>query len=120
MHCRIGCPPPASWLATQHAQEERLVDAGCSLCHPACPYLWPQCHCRMALTLCDWPAPAGRDFMSLERERQLQILKKSKGVVFSRAEPKHKQDIIRLLKELGEVVAMTGAHMSCMASLVNA
>jgi len=30
------------------------------------------------------------------------------GRVFSRAEPRHKQDIVRLLKELGEVTAMTG------------
>lgn len=28
--------------------------------------------------------------------------------MFSRAEPKHKQDIVRLLKESGEIVAMTG------------
>ena len=28
--------------------------------------------------------------------------------MFSRAEPKHKQEIVRLLKEDGEVVAMTG------------
>mmetsp|Transcript_7445 Transcript_7445/g.12862 ORF Transcript_7445/g.12862 Transcript_7445/m.12862 type:complete len:1044 (+) Transcript_7445:87-3218(+) len=50
----------------------------------------------------------GRDFMSLPRESQLRILKNSQSLVFSRAEPKHKQDIVRLLKELGEVVAMTG------------
>ena len=30
------------------------------------------------------------------------------GVVFSRAEPKHKQDIVRLLREDGHIVAMTG------------
>ena len=29
-------------------------------------------------------------------------------MVCSRAEPKHKQDIVRLLKEQGEIVAMTG------------
>jgi Ca2+-transporting ATPase len=28
--------------------------------------------------------------------------------VFSRAEPRHKQDIVRILKDAGEVVAMTG------------
>ncbi|MEW5317507.1 MAG: hypothetical protein WDW38_008796 [Sanguina aurantia] len=50
----------------------------------------------------------GRDFVGLPRERQLAILRDSYACVFSRAEPKTKQDIIRLLKELGEVVAMTG------------
>jgi Ca2+-transporting ATPase len=30
------------------------------------------------------------------------------GRVFSRAEPKHKQDIVRLLKDQGEIAAMTG------------
>ena len=30
------------------------------------------------------------------------------GLLFSRAEPRHKQEIVRLLKEDGEVVAMTG------------
>ena len=30
------------------------------------------------------------------------------GKCFSRAEPKHKQDIVRLFKDLGEVAAMTG------------
>ncbi|RZC53059.1 hypothetical protein C5167_011915 [Papaver somniferum] len=30
------------------------------------------------------------------------------GFSFSRAEPKHKQDMVRLLKDYGEVVAMTG------------
>ena len=30
------------------------------------------------------------------------------GKCFSRAEPKHKQDIVRVLKEMGQIVAMTG------------
>ncbi|GFH08660.1 cation_ATPase_N domain-containing protein [Haematococcus lacustris] len=41
-------------------------------------------------------------------EEQKHILATSKACVFSRAEPKHKQDIVRLLKELGEITAMTG------------
>jgi hypothetical protein len=31
------------------------------------------------------------------------------GRCFSRAEPRHKQAIVRLLKDMGEVAAMTGA-----------
>ncbi|GFH20906.1 cation_ATPase_N domain-containing protein, partial [Haematococcus lacustris] len=50
----------------------------------------------------------GRDFMDLKPEEQKHILATSKACVFSRAEPKHKQDIVRLLKELGEITAMTG------------
>lgn len=50
----------------------------------------------------------GREFMELSKTEQLAVLRHSKGLVFSRAEPKHKQDIVRLLKELGEITAMTG------------
>lgn len=35
-------------------------------------------------------------------------LSQTGGLLFSRAEPKHKQEIVKLLKEQGEVVAMTG------------
>ncbi len=31
-----------------------------------------------------------------------------RALLFSRAEPRHKQDIVKLLKDDGEVVAMTG------------
>ncbi|KAH7667725.1 P-type ATPase protein [Dioscorea alata] len=48
----------------------------------------------------------GKEFMSLPDKKNL--LRQSGGLLFSRAEPKHKQDIVRLLKEDGEVVAMTG------------
>ena len=36
------------------------------------------------------------------------LLQGTGGRCFSRAEPKHKQDIVRLLKEMGHVCAMTG------------
>lgn len=49
-----------------------------------------------------------KEFMSLSRSQQRDILSKPGGKVFSRAEPKHKQDIVRMLKDKGEVVAMTG------------
>ena len=36
------------------------------------------------------------------------LLRQTCGLLFSRAEPKHKQEIVSLLKEDGEVVAVTG------------
>jgi Ca2+-transporting ATPase len=50
----------------------------------------------------------GREFVSMTREQQVEFLAGGGGRVFSRAEPRHKQDIVRLLKDLGDVVAMTG------------
>ncbi|ERN12258.1 hypothetical protein AMTRI_Chr08g205330 [Amborella trichopoda] len=50
----------------------------------------------------------GREFMSLPDANRLEILRQTGGLLFSRAEPKHKQEIVRLLKADGEVVAMTG------------
>ncbi|RLM99582.1 calcium-transporting ATPase 4, endoplasmic reticulum-type-like [Panicum miliaceum] len=48
----------------------------------------------------------GKEFMALEDKKSL--LRRERGLLFSRAEPRHKQEIVRLLKEDGEVVAMTG------------
>ncbi|KAL9235226.1 hypothetical protein vseg_010006 [Gypsophila vaccaria] len=48
----------------------------------------------------------GREFMDLADKKN--HLRDTGGLLFSRAEPRHKQDIVRLLKEDGEVVAMTG------------
>lgn len=50
----------------------------------------------------------GKDFFALSLERRAEILRGLGGRVFSRAEPKHKQDIVRMLKDAGDVVAMTG------------
>ncbi|KAF5954145.1 hypothetical protein HYC85_007001 [Camellia sinensis] len=48
----------------------------------------------------------GREFMDLPDPKS--HLRQSGGLLFSRAEPRHKQEIVRTLKEDGEVVAMTG------------
>ncbi|KAA8518838.1 hypothetical protein F0562_016388 [Nyssa sinensis] len=48
----------------------------------------------------------GKEFMILHDQKA--HLRQSGGLLFSRAEPRHKQEIVRLLKEDGEVVAMTG------------
>ncbi|KAJ0088656.1 hypothetical protein Patl1_32014 [Pistacia atlantica] len=48
----------------------------------------------------------GKEFMELRDKKA--CLRQSGGLLFSRAEPRHKQEIVRLLKEDGEVVAMTG------------
>ena len=50
----------------------------------------------------------GKEFMGLSNEEKIRVLTMPGSLVFSRAEPRHKQEIVRLLKERGEVVAMTG------------
>jgi len=51
----------------------------------------------------------GREFAALSSDAQLAFLMEGGGGrVISRAEPQHKQDIVRLLKGNGEIVAMTG------------
>ncbi|KAL6566637.1 Calcium-transporting ATPase 4, endoplasmic reticulum-type [Orobanche minor] len=50
----------------------------------------------------------GKEFMELSSYGKEGHLNQSGGLLFSRAEPRHKQEIVRLLKDLGEVVAMTG------------
>jgi len=56
----------------------------------------------------------GREFEELGEEEEIEVLRRimeSRGVdgaVFSRTEPKHKQIIVKHLKYLGEIAAMTG------------
>jgi|TARA_B110000003_G_scaffold8680_1_gene9013 Ca2+-transporting ATPase len=50
----------------------------------------------------------GREFAAMSKSKQLKALLGEGGRVFSRTEPKHKQDIVRLLRDSGDVVAMTG------------
>lgn len=49
-----------------------------------------------------------RDFSSLGKAAKLRMLRGPGSLCFSRAEPRDKQDIVRLLREQGEIVAMTG------------
>ncbi|CAD2084529.1 calcium-transporting ATPase, putative [Plasmodium vinckei brucechwatti] len=50
----------------------------------------------------------GREFEELPLEKQKYILKNYQQIVFCRTEPKHKKNIVKILKDLGETVAMTG------------
>ncbi|XP_051134304.1 calcium-transporting ATPase 4, endoplasmic reticulum-type-like [Andrographis paniculata] len=50
----------------------------------------------------------GKEFMERSNAEKEAHLRQSGGLLFSRAEPRHKQEIVRLLKDSGEVVAMTG------------
>jgi len=56
----------------------------------------------------------GKEFEDLSDERRIRMLQKimemksTEGAVFSRTEPRHKQMIVKILKSLGEITAMTG------------
>ena len=39
---------------------------------------------------------------------KMELLRTPGGLCFSRAEPRHKQEIVKVLKQIGEIVAMTG------------
>lgn len=45
----------------------------------------------------------GREFMELSDARRRAFLEGEGGRCFSRAEPRHKLEIVRLLKDMGEV-----------------
>mmetsp|Transcript_13202 Transcript_13202/g.25228 ORF Transcript_13202/g.25228 Transcript_13202/m.25228 type:complete len:1055 (+) Transcript_13202:56-3220(+) len=51
---------------------------------------------------------AGQEFMQMDEEAQRQMLAGHGGRCFSGAQPNHKQAIVKRLKEMGEIVAMTG------------
>lgn len=50
----------------------------------------------------------GKEFEDMSISKQRDILKNSESIVFCRTEPKHKKQIVKVLKDLGETVAMTG------------
>eukprot|EP00915_Cephaloidophora_sp_WS-2016_P000132 GHVH01000216.1.p1 GENE.GHVH01000216.1~~GHVH01000216.1.p1 ORF type:complete len:1051 (+),score=138.13 GHVH01000216.1:271-3423(+) len=50
----------------------------------------------------------GSEFDAMTKLEQLHVLKTQHGLILSRMEPRHKQTIIKRLKELGHVIAMTG------------
>ncbi|KAH7425778.1 hypothetical protein KP509_11G070300 [Ceratopteris richardii] len=50
----------------------------------------------------------GKEFLALSEVDCRRILSAKGGALISRAEPKHKQEIVRMLKDAGKIVAMTG------------
>ena len=50
----------------------------------------------------------GKQFESMSDRQRADLLSDASGMVFSRTEPKHKQMIVKILKDHGEVCAMTG------------
>ncbi|KAL1521948.1 hypothetical protein AB1Y20_021595 [Prymnesium parvum] len=51
----------------------------------------------------------GAEFFSFPREKQVQLLTGSRlSMVFSRTEPRDKQELVKILRQAGEVPAMTG------------
>jgi P-type Ca2+ transporter type 2C len=57
------------------------------------------------------------EFFSLPEKDQLEILKKSENMIFSRSEPEKKMKLIKLLKKLDHIVAMTGDGVNDAAAL---
>jgi len=66
------------------------------------------------------PSYIGSEFFALPHSEQLDILRVSEGIVLSRMEPRHKQMIIKQLKELNHVIAMTGDGVNDAPALKNA
>jgi Ca2+-transporting ATPase len=50
----------------------------------------------------------GKEFDALSEKEQIEVLRNTTGAVFARTEPRHKQTIVRVLRSLGEITAMTG------------
>lgn len=50
----------------------------------------------------------GSEFDELPANKKKEVLKGRQGKVFSRVEPRHKRELVKVLIEMGEIVAMTG------------
>lgn len=60
------------------------------------------------------------EFFSMSETQQLEILSKSENMIFSRSEPRHKMDLVKLLKRLNHIVAMTGDGVNDAPALAEA
>jgi Ca2+-transporting ATPase len=50
----------------------------------------------------------GTEYMALSPEKKREALGGSGGKVFSRVEPSHKRELVKILIDMDQVVAMTG------------
>ena len=50
----------------------------------------------------------GMEFEKLSHDQKIQALSGTRGKVFSRVEPRHKRELVKILIEMGSIVAMTG------------
>jgi len=50
----------------------------------------------------------GTEFEKMSQEQKLKALNNKHGMVFSRVEPRHKREIVKVLTELNNICAMTG------------
>ena len=63
----------------------------------------------------------GTDFFKMSDAKQIKVLRNSNnGLVFSRMVPKHKQQLVKLLKSQGYVMAVTGDSLNDAPSLKQA
>jgi Ca2+-transporting ATPase len=51
---------------------------------------------------------ATTDFFKLSVEKQKEVPMKTTDIIFSRSGPRHKMQLVKLLKDLNYIVAMTG------------
>lgn len=60
------------------------------------------------------------EFFKKSEVEQKEILRKTNNMIFSRSEPRHKKSLVKLLKELGYIVAMTGDGVNDAPALAEA
>ena len=59
-------------------------------------------------------------FFSMSEDEQLKVLSSNNNIIFSRSEPKHKMQLVKKLKALDQIVAMTGDGVNDAPALAEA